>query len=41
MSILLGLSLAIGAATVAYSQGKEEPKKETKKKGKKTKAEKQ
>ena len=36
-SILLGLSLVIGTATVALSQGKDEPKKEVKKKGKKTK----
>lgn len=38
MSILLGLSLVIGTATVAFSQaGKDEPKKEAKKKGKKAK----
>ncbi len=40
MSVLLGLSLVIGAASVAFAQEKkEEPKKETKKKGKKAKKE--
>jgi hypothetical protein len=37
MTILLGLSLVIGTATVALSQGKEEPKKEKKAKTKKAK----
>ncbi|MBI4877157.1 MAG: hypothetical protein HY822_21190 [Acidobacteria bacterium] len=37
MSILLGLSLVIGTASMVFGQEKKEEKKETKKKGKKTK----
>ena len=37
MSLMLGLSLVIGAASVAFGQDTDKSKKETKKKGKKKK----
>ena len=37
MTIMLGLSLLTGAATISLAQEKKEEKKETKKKGKKKK----
>ena len=40
MSVLLGMTLVLGAATVTFAQEKKEEKKAEKKKAKKTKEEK-